>query len=169
MVQYTLYISYHNLQTQEGISMDNSHIFFYWIVAAFILLLFEIGHPGLLFFSAFSIGALSAAITSLWFYSWTVQCSVFLVATVCALLLLRYLVAHYAHKGQEHYHSNIYALTGKRAIVITAIVPNKSGTVKVDGEIWVARLIHTDESVGVGSLVEIVAVSGSHLKVKTIN
>lgn len=149
--------------------MNNSHIFFYWIVAAFVLLLFEIGHPGLFFFSAFSIGALSAAFASLWFYSWIVQCCVFLIATLCALVVLRYWVAHYVHKGQEHYHSNVYALVGKRAVVVVAITLNNPGTIKVDGEIWVARSVHTDEPIGVGSLVEVVGSSGSHLKVKPVN
>lgn len=149
--------------------MNSSYVFFYWIAAAFILLLFEIGHPGLFFFSAFSIGALSAAVASLWFYSWVVQCCVFLVATLCALVVLRYWVAHYVHKGQEHYHSNVYALVGKRAIVIESITLNNPGKVKVDGEVWVARSIHTDEPIGVGSLVEIVSSSGSHLKVKPVN
>lgn len=149
--------------------MNNLHVFFYWIIAAFILLLFEVGHPGLFFFSAFSIGALSAACASLWFYSWIIQCCVFLVATVCALLALRYWVAHYVHKGQEHYHSNVYALVGKRAVVIAPITLTHPGRVKVDGEIWVARLVHTDEPIGVGSVVEIVSSSGSHLKVKSVN
>jgi len=149
--------------------MNNLHIFFYWIVAAFILLLFEVGHPGLFFFSAFSIGALSAGFASLWFYSWVVQCCIFLVATLGALLVLHYWVAHYIHKGQEHYHSNVYALIGKRGVVVMDITPNNAGKVKVDGETWVARLVHSDESIGVGSLVEIVGTSGSHLKVKAIN
>jgi len=148
--------------------MNNIHIFFYWIIASFVLLLFEIGHPGLFFFSAFSAGALSAAFASLW-YSWIVQCCVFLFATLCALALLRYWVAHYLHKGQEHYHSNVYALVGKRAVVVMAITPDSPGKVKVDGELWVARLTHTDEPIGVGSLVEIVGSSGSHLKVKSVN
>lgn len=149
--------------------MNNLHIFFYWLIISFVLLLFEIGHPGLFFFSAFSIGALSAAFASLWLYSWVIQCSIFLVATLCALVILRYWVAHYVHRGQEHYHSNIYGLIGKRAVVTTEITANNPGKVKVDGEIWVARLTHTDEPIGVGSLVEIVGVSGSHLKVKTIS
>ena len=149
--------------------MNNTHIFFYWLIISFVLLLFEIGHPGLFFFSAFSIGALSAAFASLWFYSWVVQCCIFLAATLCALVILRYWVTHYVHKGQEHYHSNVYALIGKRAVVTMEITTNNPGKVKVDGEVWVARLTNADESIGVGSLVEIVGSSGSHLKVKTVS
>jgi membrane protein implicated in regulation of membrane protease activity len=149
--------------------MNNLHIFFYWVIVSFVLLLFEIGHPGLFFFSAFSIGALSAAFASLLFYSGVVQGCIFLIATICALVILRYWVAHYVHRGQEHYHSNVYALIGKRAVVIMEITANNPGEVKVDGEVWVARLTDANESVGVGSLVEIVGVSGSHLKVKMIN
>jgi membrane protein implicated in regulation of membrane protease activity len=146
--------------------MNTMHIFFYWIALALILLLLEAGHPGLFFFSAFSIGALSAAFASIWIYSWVAQCSIFLAATVCALCILRYWVAHYVHKGQEHYHSNIYALIGKRAVVITEITSIHPGRIKIDGDSWVARSINAHETIDVGSVVEIVQVSGSHVKVK---
>jgi membrane protein implicated in regulation of membrane protease activity len=153
----------------EGSLMINLHIFFYWIVIAFVLLLFEVGHPGLFFFSAFSAGALITAFASLWLHSWIAQCSVFLVATLSSLFILRYFVAPYIHKGQEHYHSNVYALIGKRGMVLEAITSDTPGKVKVDGEVWVARLIHSNQPIGVGSLVEIVATSGSHLKVKPVS
>ncbi len=142
-------------------------IFFIWLVIALVALILEMGSPGLFFFLSFSFGALASAIVSLWYDSLVIQCSTFLMSTVLALLVLRLWVARWSKKYHAHARTNMYALQGKRAVVLERITPEKPGIVKVGGEVWTARaadyyIIET------GVEVEVVAVSGAHVIVQKI-
>lgn len=138
-----------------------------WVVIAFLGLIFEMGSPGLFYFLSFSFGALLSAIIAFFFESIVVQGIVFLLGICFALVILKYwLNARFYFEGKGDYKSNVYALKGKKGVVVTTIEKNKSGQVKVSGQIWLA------ESVDGGAIdedktVTVLRVEGCRLIVST--
>lgn len=66
--------------------------------------------------------------------------------------------------------TNIYALIGKHGLVILPLIPEKMGQIKIDGEIWSARLLKgINQEIPAGALVEIVQVIGCHCVVKPLH
>jgi membrane protein implicated in regulation of membrane protease activity len=142
-------------------------MFVYWFLTALLFLLLELGHPGLLFFVSFAFGAFAAGMVSLVAEELVLQVAVFLGATIISLAVLKYWVSRFAAHTPKHGHSNIYALEGKRGLVIKEISPNQPGQVDLNGEIWLARTLH-DEVVPMGAEVVVVHVKGAHLVVNKI-
>jgi len=142
-------------------------LFFYWLIAALLFLILEIGHPGLFLFLSFTVGACASAFATFWIDSFMIQGYIFLFVTVVAILVFhRWLVRAEPVRVETHYHSNTEALIGKKGNVLHAIEPSKAGSVKIDGEIWLAR---APEHIVAGQLVEVVAVRGAHVQVRRIN
>jgi len=138
-------------------------MFLLWCVIALIFILFEMSSPGLFLFLSFAIGAMVAAITTLFECTPLVSCISFLVGTVLSFCLLKKWLAR-ENRGHAH-KTNIYALQGKKGIVTQEIKPYGVGAINVNGEIWSARSIdHT--MINVGELVEIVKIQGSHALVR---
>jgi membrane protein implicated in regulation of membrane protease activity len=136
-----------------------------WVLLAFLFLFFEMGNPGLFYFLSFSFGALAAALSSLATSAIALQIIVFLAGTCLAIVVLKWWVARKSSKYHGHEKSNIYALKGKRALVLKTITPDEPGTVKVGSESWMARSAHT---IAAGNYVTIVDVRGAHLVVEEV-
>lgn len=138
----------------------------YWVVAAGIFLLCEMGHPGLFFFLTCFFAACAGAAASWLDYSITLQlAAAFIAAVVSFFALLRY---KDALKPKNVYRSNVYALQGKQGIVIKPIYELTTGQVTVQGQVWSAKALN-EEFIPQGAHVEVVQVIGCHLMVKTIN
>lgn len=144
-------------------------LIYIWLVVALLFVLCEIAHPGLFLFLSFAVGACCAAMVNWLGYGIIAQCSVALVTTVLGFIVLYGWLRLRGYTGPKHgaHPSNIYALPGKQGTVIRAVVPHKSGTVKVNGEIWSARSVH-NKSIDKGAVVEIVHVRGAHVIVKEL-
>jgi len=142
-----------------------TNITFFWLIVSLFFLLFEMGHPGLFFFLSFSSGALLSFIASFFSNSLPMQSALFLVGTVVSFFVLRRWVKK--TKYLPHQKTNVYALHGKRGMVIRKIVPPESGQVNVSGEVWSARSIN-DVAIDADQQIEVISVSGSHLVVKEI-
>ncbi len=142
-------------------------IFFFWLVVACLFLIAEVGHPGLFFFLPFSAAAFITAGISLWQESLVIQGLSFLsLAVLIFLILHRSLkIRSLVHRGEQK--TNIDALIGKRAIVITDIAHQGTGYVKLDGEKWLSRSID-GSTINSGTTVEVVMARGAHLLVKKI-
>lgn len=132
-----------------------------WLIVAVVLFIAEMITPGAFFFACLGLGAL---LTSLVSYFHAPQWSLWLTffGSSVAFILLARPIAKKFMKGESR-PSNIDELVGKEAIVIEAIVPHKSGQVKVRGEIWKTE---STEEIPADSLVEVVKVEGTHLIVK---
>jgi membrane protein implicated in regulation of membrane protease activity len=139
-----------------------------WLVMALVFLMLEMGHPGLFFFLSFFVGAINTALLSIWVDSWILQGLVFLGSSALSFLLLHFLVARLIKQAHSQKHTNVYALQGKRGIVVHAIKPTSSGQVKLGGEIWSARALD-DGAIGVGAPVSVVMVKGVHLIVEKVS
>ncbi len=142
-------------------------IVLFWLVMSFAFLIFEMGHPGLFFFLSFFIGALSTAVLSIWVDSGIAQGALFLGTSALSFFVLRFYVARLFKQASKEKHTNVYALQGKRGIVVQDIERTKSGQVKVGGEIWSARAVDSS-SMPAGTPVTVVAVKGVHLIVEEI-
>lgn len=139
-----------------------------WFSAAVVFLMVELHSPGLFYFLSFASGAALAAGTSLFSESLILQCAVFIGGTVVSLLLLKYLLAHKKVHVHSHRQTNVYALIGKRGLLVRAIT-HVPGQVKVNGEVWQARAINAELHIPSESTVEVVNVIGSTLIVKQVS
>ena len=139
----------------------------YWLIIAFFFLIMEMGSPGLFFFSSFFFGGLVAAGVSLFIPSIVIQAVCFLGGTGIALLILRYFVVPRIGKDRPHERTNVYALKGKQGFVIKNISFEHPGLVRVNGELWAAKVAR-GESIVKGDVIEVVDVRGEHVVVKKV-
>lgn len=111
---------------------------FVWIVFAIVMAVCEAFTTQLVSIW-FVLGAVSAAITSIFTKSIPIQTSVFLVVTLIALLVTRPLVKR-LKKKRGIVSTNADRLIGKIGIMLTDIDDaHNIGQVKVEGEIWSAK------------------------------
>lgn len=144
------------------------NFFYVWLVASILFLLLEMGSPGLFYFLSFFVGGLAAAIAALWSDSLFMQAITFFVGSISALFVLRHGIIPALSKGRSHERTNMYALIGKRAIVVEGITRDKPGFVIIEGSRWVAQSV-SGELIVRDSVVEIVRVRGAHVVVKKCN
>lgn len=142
----------------------------FWFLVALVCVIVEAGHPGLLYFLSFALGALCTAGVAAYFpaLSGAEQSWFFLASSVVCLIIMhgmRRLLFPFkegliSHAGQP---SNVDALIGKKVVVI------KEGQlgllVRVGGETWRAQPVH-GQVVSVGDLVIIKNVIGTQLVVE---
>ena len=133
-----------------------------WSLLCGLCIIVELGSPGLFFFLSFALGALVAAGVSLMGLSSLVEVVVFLGVSVLSFFVLRW---YAKHTGKENVQTNIYALKGKKGVVLAQITPLKRGWVKIEGETWAAAPVDNC-SYDKGEIVQIVSVSGAHVKVR---
>lgn len=133
-----------------------------WLIAALLLLLSEIGTPGLFFFLSFSAGACGAAAAAFLGACIYGQCAVALVLAVATFFIMR---AYAKPKVKPPHKTNLDALMHQEAVVIYPIEPRKPGRVKIKGEEWPAisesgYLLHK------GTVVMVVGIEGNKLIVR---
>lgn len=133
-----------------------------WLIAGVLLLLFEVGTPGLFLFTSISIGAFFAAALAFMGFCLHVQCLSGLIAAVCAFFVLRRYIVQ--RSGIEH-KTNTDALVGQEAVVVAPIIPHKIGRVKVGGEEWPA-IASQGNAYQKGTVVLVIAVQGNKLLVQ---
>ncbi len=133
---------------------------FLWLVAGVLLLAGELATPGLFVFIAFAGGCALASASAFYQYSLVAQCLCLGAGTLISFIILRRLFA--ARVALHDAPTNVYALTGARALVTKSIKPGKRGYVQVMGEQWCARSV--DESTfEKGTVVHVLRVVGNGL------
>lgn len=142
------------------------NIVFFWLICALITIIGEMGSPGLFYFLSFSIGACLAALSAVYVELLAIQIALFVISTIGALWVLHVWIRKTTHHTPR---TNVYALIGKRAQVITTVKPYQTGAVKIDGAIWTARSVHDDICIEKDAIVEIVRVQGVHVIVQQVN
>lgn len=106
----------------------------------------------------FAGGAVAALIVSLLGGSIAVQVAVFLVVSLLLIVFARKLFVKKLHTGEEK--TNVDALIGKEAKVVSEIKAFESGIVKISGQEWTAVSADREATVSVGTLVEVVRIEG---------
>lgn len=128
-----------------------------WLVVALIMLVIEALTVGLatIWFAAGAFAALIAALLDL---SPAIQFIIFLAVSICLLVFTRKIFVEKLRAGSEK--TNVDAVVGEKAIVVSPIRPYKVGQVKVGGQIWSAVGENPDEEFAVDQLVKVKAIEG---------
>ena len=133
-----------------------------WSLLFGLCIIFELSSPGLFFFLSFAFGALAATGTAWFEFTTVIQVTVFLGVSAVSFMVLRW----YARRiGKEDVQTNVYALKGKKGVVLAKITPLERGWVKIDGETWAAAPVDNC-SFEKDEIVEVVSISGAHVKVR---
>lgn len=146
--------------------MEYTINFMIWSLLGLLLVLLELGHPGLLFFLAIAIGAFSAAGATFMTPELGRQLAVFIVTATLGIILtqlwLRRLGRFFSRSlGQ----TNVYALVGKRGVVLAELGEQQTGYVKIDGEVWLAKTV-AEKIINPGQEVLVTGTKGCHVIVK---
>lgn len=136
-------------------------LWYFWLFAFLAFLGIEIITTGVFFFLCFSLGSLFAMMVSLLGASDYISIVVFCVISVVSVLFIRPIMKGYINK--KKIETNVDSLIGAPATVIEEIKFNKTGKVKVAGEIWLAV---SEEEINAGDIVVIISVNGTKLVVK---
>lgn len=130
-----------------------------WLIIAGICLIAEIMTVGFLIFW-FAIGALFAALTSIFTDSIIIQTSIFLASSTILIFATKPFVKKFVN-NKNSIKTNVYSIVGKKAIVTEDINSLESkGQIKVDGEVWSAVSNQEDVNIEKGSEVEILEIKG---------
>ena len=130
-----------------------------WAVIAAILFIYEMISPTVFFFACFGLGAIFAAVTTVFGLMW-LNWAVFFIVSLSAIIFSRPLVNKLMKKPSRH--ANVDAIINQEAVVLEEIKPTKFGRVKVEGEEWLAE---SSEEIKKGSRVKIIEVKGVRLVV----
>lgn len=110
------------------------------------------------FSSLFGLGALVAAVSTLFISAWPLQAGIFLVASILFVILLRPICLRACN--QQIVHTNVARIIGLPGSVVVSIDNIQGvGQVKVEGEVWTARSL-TGDPIPLDSRVEVVRVEG---------
>jgi len=135
-----------------------------WLIIAILFFIIEILTPGVFLFSCFSIGAVLAAIVSLFSKSLILQCVIFAITSVLSIYFLRPLLMKLL--VPLTIKSNVDKLVGSTGIVVEKIDGKKvMGIVKVNNELWRA-VAENNEVINVDEEIVVLKVEGAHLVVK---
>ncbi len=140
-------------------------VWFYWMIGAVFLALFELLIPGF-FLLCFSFAAVLTCLVSLLGVGLNIQLISFIVFTIISLVTIRPLFLKHLKPKEGYTETNTDALFGKDAKVTEEINPQKeTGRVKIGGEEW--RAVSQDSSViAVGQRVKVERLSGNKLFVQ---
>ncbi len=135
----------------------------YWLIVAGIFFVIEIFTAGFLVFWL-GIAALIAMIVSFFIPNITIQMVVFIIFSIILLLATKPLIKKFMNVKETK--TNAFSIIGKKALVIKNIDSiNKSGQIKVNGEVWSA-IGKNDDTIEKGTEVEVVSINGVKAVVK---
>ena len=141
-----------------------SELMILWLVILLVTLGIEIATLGLTTIW-FSGGALVAMIAAAFNLPLPVQILLFLAVTVLLLVFTRPIAVKYFNR--DRVRTNVESMVGRQAIVISEVDNLQGiGQVTVGGQEWSARSSDDSIRMDVGTVVQVVAVSGVKLIVK---
>ena len=136
-----------------------------WIIAAIGFFVIEL-IAGNFFMICFSIGAIFSIFASLLGFGLTVQVIVFAVFSAASIFFLRPITLKYLHRNKGR-KSNADAMIGRNGKVVETIVNNGYGRVALDGDVWKAQSIDSQE-ISKDQIVEIIDRKSTIIIVKQI-
>lgn len=146
--------------------MNGELVKWVWVGMALFFFVAEIFTLGFVL-ACFGVGAAVAAILAFAGVGAAWQLLAFVVVSALAVLLSRPFAERVSEPNAEQV--GIDRVLGKRAVVVEAIEPaSASGRVRVEREEWRAEAVD-DREIAVGARVEVVAVEGTRLRVRSID
>lgn len=136
-----------------------------WLSAALVLLLIELGTPGLFVFICFALGATFGAMLSALDFSMMIQCYGALAFTLFQFVTMRRRLLQFTNS--RHVPTNIDGLVGREGVTVRQITPAAHGHVKIGGEEWAAQCVD-GTTIKAQARVRVVRVVGNKVIVKLI-
>lgn len=140
----------------EGMSVDSLMPVF-WLAVGVIFAVAEALTVGLVTIW-FTGGAVAALIAALLGAGIPVQVALFLVVSIGLLVTTRKIFVNKLKTGTTK--TNVDALVGEEAKVLTAIQPFEPGSVKLKGQEWTAVAKDDNLIIASGEIVKVVAIEG---------
>jgi membrane protein implicated in regulation of membrane protease activity len=137
-----------------------------WLIVAVASFILEIFIPGF-WVAILGIGALAAAPLAALGAGTAWQILVFAVVSVIAGIFFRPLALKYFFKSSEKREANTNAMIGRKAKVISKITADEPGKAKIGSEVWTAVPENEGDTFEEGSMVEITAVDGAKIIVRS--
>ena len=137
-----------------------------WLIVAVASFILENFIPGF-WVAIHGIGALAAAPLAALGAGTTWQILVFAVVSVIAGIFFRPLALKYFFKSSEKREANTNAMIGRKAKVISKITADEPGKAKIGSEVWTAVPENEGDTFEEGSMVEITAVDGAKIIVRS--
>ena len=135
----------------------------YWLIAAIILFVIELGGPGNFLFFSFSCGALFGMVASWLGFGLVAQSTGAVLITGIAFGLLYMWIKKDAKRfNKKKYESNVYTLIGQKGHIIKPPSIESFGQVKIGGQVWSCK-VRASKTVHAGDQVCIVEVKGAHV------
>jgi len=137
-----------------------------WFLTFLLLLGVEMLLPGGFYFASLALGALAAAIAALAGGAGAWQAAVFFLATLLAVVAAAPAARRWMRRI-PHRPVGFDALPGQRARVIESLDP-ATGAGRVQVSAGISWLAVSDVPIPAGAWVEVVAVSGTRLRVRPV-
>lgn len=137
----------------------------FWLIVAAIFLVIEGITMGLTTIW-FTGGAIVALVVALLGGGTVLQVIMFFAASILLLVFTRKLFVSKLHTGAEK--TNVEALLGMEAVVITQIEPFKPGQIRLGGQEWTAIASDEDITIAKDEKVKVIKIEGVKAIVKPI-
>ena len=112
----------------------------------------------------FAPGALVAMILAVFSVHWVVQIVVCLVISIGLMVLAKTVFKKYLHKRPEVVDTSVSSLVGRTAVVEEEINnQTETGVLKINGQLWRARMEDDAQIAPTGAHVKVLRVSGTKL------
>lgn len=140
--------------------------FMIWSLLGLLLVLLELGHPGLFLFLSIALGAFGAAGATFMTPELGWQLAVFVIIATLGIILTQWYLRRLGKFFSKSLgQTNVYALIGKRGLVLAEIGEQQTGYVKIDGEVWLAKTV-VGQVIAVGQEVLVTGTKGCHVIVR---
>ncbi len=134
-----------------------------WVVTALVLGALELKVTGYVMLW-FGVGAFAAALLASLGSSFNVQLLTFNAVSVALLLSSRTLFRRFFMRDATSVRHGVEAMLGSQAVVVEPIPREGLGTVRINGELWMARSL--DASIDKGEIVQVENLEGLKLTVR---
>jgi len=130
-----------------------------WAIVAVGLAIGEVLTPGMFFLGPVALAAVIAAVIAAFGAGLGIELTVFIVAAVASLAVLRPIARRHLHMPAR-LRTGTAALVGARALAVERI-DQHGGRVKIGGEVWTARAFDETQVIEPGAQVEVVKIEGA--------
>lgn len=138
-----------------------------WIILAGIFVIFEMIIPTDFLIFWVGMGAVVAAVTSIFTDNITAQIAVFTISSILLIFCTKPFVRKFM-KNSANISTNAYSVIGKQGIVISDIDPiSGKGQVKVDNEVWSAKTLSA-EKIEKDTIIKVDSIDGVRAVVSTL-
>ncbi len=134
-----------------------------WIVLAVIFATIELATQGILTIW-FAVGAVAAAIGSMFVSNVFIQFVIFLVVSIGLLYFTRPIAEKYLKLGKQK--TNMDSIVGEKAFIMDTVAPFKTGQAKIRGQVWSFEGINSSDQFEIGEEVIVEKIEGVRLLVK---